>query len=250
MQNVDSKIIIAIALVLGVAVGFYADSFLFSGPKIRSLDESIIEQNSTINNLYTQLNELQNQHNTLQELYNKLDYDSSQEIDQNRIEIESLESQIDVLIDTIDDRDISIGNLQEQLETINLEYDKLSQEYESIYNPLEISYTVNNLKITLKTNSDKYPGNTAITGTLNIYYSDGTPYEGTYKLNLYKLYINSSSQSEEYNINGVSSYSWNTPFVQGSGSYKLSVSDLKDSAGNEIISNTELRNHVIFLFMG
>jgi hypothetical protein len=118
------------------------------------------------------------------------------------------------------------------------------------YNPLTVAYTVDNLEINLTTTQDAYPDNSHITGTVSIHYTNGTYFKGSFKLSIYKVYLNSGTSSDQFTINGDTSYDWGSPFVLGNGSYKLSISEIKDENDVYAVSNTALRSHVIYIFVG
>ena len=48
MQNIDSKIIVTITLILGLLVGFYVNNSLISKPRIETLTQTTTEQTTTI----------------------------------------------------------------------------------------------------------------------------------------------------------------------------------------------------------
>jgi len=259
MPKIDLKLIAAATLLLGLFAGFYIDNTILTKPRIQILTDTINNQSRTITTLETQLNTLEGEHTTLQALYDQLDAHNvplnqytqlQQQLEEKETEIESLQSQIDTLSNTIITKDSAINSLENDLSTLQSEYNNLQDRYDAVYNPISITYTVNNLIITLTTTTDSYPENTAISGNVNIKYTNGTPFQGTYKLSMYKVYINSGSPSGVYTLNGASIYTWNNPFVAGAGSYKLSLSELKDGSGTEVVSSSVLRSHVIYLFEG
>ncbi len=250
MIKIDSKVIAATALILGLFIGFYADSTILSKPQIQILTDTVNEQTNNITTLETQLSQLQGEHTTLQTLYDQLQTSAEQNSEEQINEIENLQTQINSLTNTIETRENTINDMQDQIDELIADYNDLHNSFDEIYNPIDISFTANNLMIELSTASDKYPENTAIIGTVSIKYSDGSSFLGTYKLSIYKLYINSGASSGVYNINGNSLYTWNNPFILGSGSYRLSISEIKDAMGNEAVSNSQLRNQVIYIFMG
>ena len=259
MPKIDLKLVAATTLILGLFAGFYIDNTLLSKPRIQTLTQTVTEQTANITTLETQLDELEDQHDTLQALYDQLNannvplsqYNQLQDektdleatIAEQETQIESLLSSVETLETLIDEKDADIQSLETQL-------DDLQDEYDSIYNPLRVSFTSNGLTVTLTTTKDIYSDNTAITGTVTISYTDGAPFHGTYKLSIYKVYVNSGTSSDPYTIDGASIYTWNSPFVLGAGSYKLSLSDIKDTEGTTMIPNTALRSQVIYLFEG
>jgi hypothetical protein len=104
--------------------------------------------------------------------------------------------------------------------------------------------------INLTVSTDKYSDNFPITGTLTIKTTGGSAFHGTYKLSIYKVYVNGGASSPTFTINGATSYTWTSPFVLGPGSYKLSVSEIKNAEGTDVVAGSQLRNHVIYVFMG
>jgi len=259
MPKIDLKLVAATTLILGLFAGFYIDNTLLSKPRIQTLTQTVTEQTTTITTLETQLDELGNEHDTLQALYDQLNannvplsqYNQLQDektdleatITEQETQIESLLSSVDTLQAIIDEKEADIQNLEAQLED-------LQEEYDAIYNPLQVSFTSNGLTVTLTTTKDIYSDNTAISGTVIIRYTDGAPFHGTYKLSIYKVYVNSGTTSDSYDINGASTYTWSSPFVLGAGSYKLSLSEIKDTEGASVVPSTVLRSKVIYLFEG
>lgn len=259
MPKIDSKLIAAAAIILGLFAGFYIDSTLLSKPRIEALTDTINQKTENITTLETQLDTLENEHTILKALYDQLEahnvpltqYSQLQQRSEDlETQIQSLQTQIQTLYGTITVKDNTINSLEQQLKGLQNDYDSLQTSYTEIYNPLYVAFTVNNLLINLTTITDTYPENSVISGTVTIKYADGRPFQGTYKLSIYKVYINSGSTSGSYLINDASTYSWSNPFVLGAGSYKLSFSEIKDLMGNEVVSSSQLRNQVIYLFEG
>jgi hypothetical protein len=259
MPKIDLKLIAATALILGLFAGFYADNTLQSKPRIQTLTDTVNQKTTLIADLETQLTTLQGEHTTLQALYDQLNtnnvplnqYTQLQQhsLDQE-IQIENQLTQITTLTNTLTTRENTINSLDAQLDILQSDYDRLQSRYDAVYNPLYVAFTANNLMINITTNTDTYPDNVPIAGTVTIKHLDGTPFQGTYKLSLYKVYINSGTPSGVYTINGASIYTWSSPFVLGAGSYKFSISEIKDPLGAEAVPSSLLRNQVIYLFVG
>ena len=259
MPQIDLKLVAAAALILGLFSGFYIDNTLLSKPKINSLTETVNQQESTISELEADLQSLQSDYDTLEEEYNELsennvpltEYTTLQN-ENNALDtqINSLETEVNQLSATIDEHTENIEALDYALNDLQDEYDKLMNKYEAAYNPLYVAYTVDNIEVNLTTAQDTYPDNTAITGAVHIRYTNGTSFKGSFKLTIYKVYTNSGTSSDIYTINREKDYTWNNPFVLGAGSYKLSISEIKDESGNLVVSNTALRSHVIYIFVG
>lgn len=259
MPQIDLKLVAAAALILGLFSGFYIDNTLLSKPKINSLTETVNQQESTISDLESDLQSLQSSYDALNESYtemseNNVPLSEYTELANEKAALEtqtnSLETEVNQLSDIIDEHTETIEALDYALNDLQNEYYTLVDKYEEAYNPLYVSYTAEKLEINLTTTNDSYPENSAITGTVSISYTNGTAFEGSFKLTIYKVYVNSGTSSGEYSIDGETDYTWSSPFVLGSGSYKLSISEIKDEGGNLAVSNTLLRSQVIYLFVG
>ena len=259
MPQIDLKLVAAAALIIGLFSGFYIDNTLLSKPKINSLTETVNQQESTIGDLESDLQSLQIDYDALDESYAEMSENKmplgEYIILQNEnaaleTQINSLETEVNQLSDTILEHTETIDSLEDDLNDLQNEYDNLADRYEEAYNPLYVAYTAENLEINLTTTTDSYPENSAITGTLSISYTNGTAFEGSFKLTIYKVYVNSGTSSGQYSINGETEYAWSSPFVLGSGSYKLSISEIKDEGGNLAVTNTLLRSQVIYIFVG
>ena len=250
LSKVDPKLVAAVTLILGLIVGYYVNSSLISGPNIAMLTNQTLAQQDQINEFEIQLGSLGNEIIALQTQYDELETSTQQTIEEQGIQIVSLENQIQSGLDLIDEQQETIVGLEEQSSDLEEDYSDLQDIYNEIYNPLYTEFTTDELDIKFTINSDVYSDNMPIQGTVEIAYSDGSTFRGTYKLHIYKIYIAAGSQSDDLEIRGATAYNWNNPFVLGPGSYKLTLSDIRDTQGELVVSNPELREHPIFVFMG
>ena len=250
LSKVDPKLVAAVTLILGLFVGFYVNSSLISGPKINNLTNQTLAQQEQINEFETQLDSLENEKNSLQTQYEELETSTQQIIEEQSLRIVGLERQEQTYLDFIDDQEVTIANLDSDINELEDDFSDLLDRYNEVYNPLYVEFTTDELDIRFSVNSDVYSDNTPIQGTVEISYSDGTAFRGTFKLSLFKVYVSAGSQSEVWDIRGATVYIWNNPFVLGSGSYKLTLSDVRDNQGELVVSNPELREYPIYIFMG
>ncbi|MCW4014242.1 MAG: hypothetical protein NWF07_14825 [Candidatus Bathyarchaeota archaeon] len=259
MPQIDLKLVAAAALILGLFSGFYIDNTLLSKPKINNLTETVNQQESTITELESNLDTLQSNYDTLEEEHTQLSENNVPLTEYTELQndntalstqINSLETEVNQLTDIVAEYEETIDDFEDDLDELQTDYEKLLSRYEEAYNPLYVAYTVDNIEVNLTTTQDTFPENTAITGRVTLQYTNGTTFKGSFKLTIYKVYVNSGTSSETYTINREKDYTWNSPFVLGSGSYKLSLSDIKDESGNLVVSNTALRSHVIYVFVG
>ena len=250
LSKVDPKLVAAVTLILGLIVGFYVNNSLISGPQINELTSQTVAQQTQITELETQLGSLENEKNSLQTQYEELETSTQQTIEEQGIQIVGLENQVQSGLDLIDNQQEDIDTLEEMIDEVWNDYSDLQDSYNEIYNPLYAEFTIDELDFKFTINRDVYSDNTPIQGTVEISYSDGTAFRGTYKLNLYKIFIAAGSLNEASEISGATAYNWNNPFVLGSGSYELSLSDIKDNQGESVVSNSELREYPIYIFMG
>lgn len=250
LSKVDPKLVAAVTLILGLVVGFYVNNSLISGPKIDTLTSQTLAQQEQINEFETQLGSLENEKNSLQTQYEELETSTQQTIEEQSLQIVNLENQIQSGLDLIDDQQEDVEALEVLFNDLWDDFSDLQDMYNEIYNPLYAEFTTDELAIKFTINSDVYSDNTLIQGSVEISYSDGTAFRGTYKLHLYKIFISAGSLSEDLEIRGATAYNWNNPFVLGPGSYKLSLSDIKDNQGELVVSNSELREYPIYVSMG
>ena len=250
LSKVDPKLVAAVTLILGLIVGYYVNSSLISGPNIAMLTNQTVAQQDQINEFEIQLGSLGNEIIALQTEYEEYETSAQQTIEERDLLIVSLENQVQSGLDLIDEQQETIVELEEQSSDLEEDYSDLQDMYNEIYNPLYSEFATDELDIKFTINSDVYSDNTPIQGNVEISYSDGTAFRGTYKLHLYKIFISAGSLSEALEISGTTAYKWNNPFVLGPGSYKLSLSDIKDNQGESVVSNSELREYPIYLFLG
>ena len=250
LSKVDPILVAAVTLILGLIVGFYVNSSLISGPNIAMLTNQTLAQQDQINEFEIQLGSLENEIIALQTEYEEYETSAQQTIEERDLLIVSLENQIQSGLDLIDDQQEDIDDLEEMIDEVWNDYSDLQDMYDEIYNPLYAEFTTDELDIKFTINSDVYSDNTPIQGMVEISYSDGSEFRGTYRLHLYKIFISAGSLSEDLEIRGATAYKWNNPFVLGPGSYRLSLSDIKDNQGELVVSNSELREYPIYVFLG
>jgi len=250
LSKVDPKLVAAVTLILGLIVGFYVNNSLIIGPRINELTSQTVAQQEQITELETQLGSLENEKNSLQTQYEELETSTQQTIEEQGVQIGSLENQVQSGLDLIDEQQGDLVELEALFDNLWIEYSDLQDRYTEIYNPLYAEFTTDELDIRFTVNSDAYSDNTPIQGIVEISYSDGTAFRGSYKLSLFKIYVSAGSQSDAMEITGATAYNWNNPFVLGPGSYKLTLSDIKDNQDESVISNSALREYPIYIFMG
>ena len=250
LSKVDPILVAAVTLILGLIVGFYVNSSLISGPNIAMLTNQTLAQQDQINEFEIQLGSLENEIISLQTEYEEYETSAQQTIEEQDLLIVNLENQIQPGLDLIDDQQETIVELEEQISDLEDDYSDLLDTYNEIYNPLYSEFTTDELEIRFTVNNDVYSDNKPILGTVEIEYSDGTAFRGTFKLNLYKIFISAGSLSDEFEIRGATAYNLNNPFVLGPGSYKLTLSEIRDNQGELLVSNTDLKDYPIYVFMG
>jgi hypothetical protein len=250
LQRIDSKVLAAVALIIGLIVGFVADSTIISRPKIQSLTDQTTAQQDQITVLEAEINSIQSDYDSLQTQYDELETTSQETEEEQKAEIEQLETQIQGQYQMLIEREDDLENLQALFDELQESYSTLETDYNKIFNPLSKEFTANGLNIELSITTDIYPDNYPILGVVKITNSDGSPFEGEFKLSISKVYVNAGTSSDVYDIFGIVDFSWSGAFVLGSGSYKLNIIDLKDDSGNTAVPNVELRANPLFIFMG
>lgn len=248
----DPKIIALAALGIGIILGLTITEVLINIPRINKLNQIIDQQQEEISSLENQLDELQEENTNLEETYNELVENSVSLNQYNQLQQEhaSQETQVEELQSDVEQLETVISLLNEENNEIKDKLDDLQTKYDSIYNPLYVSYTINDLRINLTVNTDIYPENTEISGNVSITTINGVPFYGDFKLSLTKIYQNQGISSDYINIVGSKEYTWNHPFSLGRGSYKLSLQEIRDWQGNLILDNKQLKPYAIKIFHG
>lgn len=251
LSKVDLKLVAAVTLILGLFVGFYVNNSLISEPKIALLTNQTLAQQDQIIDLETKINSLESEKNLLQTEYEEYEISAQQTIEEQDLQIDNFENQIQSKLDLIKDQQKDIEDLEILFDNLWNEYSDLQDRYNEVYNPLYTEFTTDLLDIRFTVNTDVYSdNNNPIQGTVELSYTDGRVFRGTYKINLYKVFVAAGSLSDPAEIIGVTTYKWNNPFALGPGSYRLTLSDIRDNQGELVVSNLELREHPIYIFMG
>jgi hypothetical protein len=248
----DPKIIAVAALIIGLILGFYVDSTILSKPRIDELTQTVTQQQQTLTTLENQLSVLQEEHVTLQEQYDQLEESSISLSEYNQLQqqYDEQETQLEYLQGSAENLETIVNTLTDENQNLENELESLQEKYYHAYNPLYVAFIINNLKLNLTINTDVYPQNSAISGTVSITHTNGSPFNGDFRLSLTKVYQNLGTSSEIIEIQGLKEYTWNNPFVMSAGSYKLSFLEVRDSQENVILNSNQLKSFVIYLFQG
>jgi len=237
--KIDPKLVAVASIILGLFLGFYVNNTLLSKPRIEALTNQTLTQQEIIDGLGNELSALQSEYNTLDALFTQLQennvplniYETLQgEADAMGVLISALENQVDDLNDSVDDLEYQLDELEDEYASLTSDHDSLQERFDDIYNPGYVAFTANGLNINLTVTE--------------------TQFEGSVQLRITKVYIGVGVPSDEYFIHGETDYSWSGAFVPGAGSYKLSLSEILDSQGADVVSGTTLRANYISIFMG
>lgn len=242
--------IAVVTLILGLLVGFYVDNALVSKPRIDALSQTVEEHSTTITNLETYIETLQQTNESFQTQYDQLSAEFQQLSEEKESTITQLQSQINTLQNSVDSLETILNDKNNDIMELEDQIDTLKGKYDEINNPLFVAFTLEEIYINLSVTTDSYRDNSPINGEITIAYLNDTQFKGSFKLNLIKVYPNIGTPSEFYNLQGYKEFSWSNPFVLGAGSYKLTLSEVKDSDGNIVLPSTELRPYAIYLFLG
>jgi len=257
--KIDPKLVAVASIILGLFLGFYVNNTLLSKPRIEALTNQTLTQQEIIDGLGNELSALQSEYNTLDALFTQLQennvplniYETLQgEADAMGVLISELENQVDDLNDSVDDLEYQLDELEDEYASLTSDHDSLQERFDDIYNPGYVAFTANGLNINLTVTETQFEGNMPIQGTVTIKHTDGSLFEGSVQLRITKVYIGVGVPSDEYFIHGETDYSWSGAFVPGAGSYKLSLSEILDSQGADVVSGTTLRANYISIFMG
>jgi chromosome segregation ATPase len=137
LQKVDSKVLVAVALIIGLIIGFVGDNTLISRPRIQSLTDQTTAQQEQITMLEAEVDSIQNNYDSLQTQYEELGASAQKTSEEQVAEIEQLESQIEAQYEVL----IELGEDKETLEVLveglQESYSSLEAKYNELYNPLK-----------------------------------------------------------------------------------------------------------------
>lgn len=261
--KIDPKFVAVASIILGLFLGFYVNSTLLSKPRIETLTNQTIEQQDVIDGLGDQLDALQSEIDSLNVQLGEnsvplgIHEALQSEADARGAQITALEDQVEELNGSVDDLEDQLDALEDQLDELGDDYtslswdhDRLQDRFDEVYNPDYVTFTANDLVFNLTVVKTSFEGHVPIEGTVTIKHSDGSLFEGSFKLRVTKVYLNLGSPSDEYYIHGETDYSWSGAFVLGAGSYRFSLSEILDSQGEEAVPGTNLRASYISIFIG
>lgn len=248
----DPKIMVVVALIIGLLAGYVFHSAILSKPRLDELTQTVNQQAEMINNLENQLDELQDDYDTLQTQYNQLEENSIPLSQYNQLQQQNEEqgTQIETLQGVVENLETIVNALTQENQNLENELNLLKTRFYSAYNPLFVAFTLDGLDVNLTVTTDIYPQNSPISGEVTIRHTNGVPFSGDFKLTLTKVYLGAGTPSEYYQIQGTRNYTWVTPFVLGAGSYRLSLSEVRDSQGNVVLNSNQLRPYAIYVFQG
>ncbi|TRO54253.1 hypothetical protein E2P71_04605 [Candidatus Bathyarchaeota archaeon] len=245
-------------LIVGLVAGAYGYN-VFITPRVDSLNEELTQKTSQVASLQSQLDELQvNYTEALGGLVQVTQqYNDLMDNSVTRSEYEDLEEDYESLLGSFQDQEEELALLQATNQDLTVTNTELSTEYQKLllkYNELRMlpwtAFIVGNLRVNLTVTTNNYPSNVPVTGTINIHYLDGRPYNGRFQLLVWSDYYRSGKSSTVMTVSGSKEYTIESPFMFGPGNYFLLVSSIKDSLGNEIVSYNDLLMYRVSLQMG
>lgn len=260
-----SVIFLAVALVLGIAVGYGVNDVITS-PKIGSLREEMEKKNDQIISLQSNkdlleenVTNLTTSLNNLTELYDELVENTvtKSQHDALAIEHQVLTADYDALEEDYIALEVQSSSLESVIEELTEENQELLDEYEKLldkYTEIRVlSWTyfkVHGLRVNLTTTTTTYDVNMPIIGSISIYHENNQPFNGTIILMLWSDFYSNGRTSDEISIDGKANYSFNYPFVLGPGTYYLRVSEINDDEGKTVVTAYEVNEFRIKITMG
>lgn len=237
-----SVVFLAIALVLGIAVGYGVNNVITS-PKIGSLREEIENRNDQITSLQSNIDLLEENVTSLMASHARA-----------AIEHQALIANYDALEENYIALKAQSSSLESVIEELTEENQELLDENEKLldkYRVLSWTYfEAHGLRVNLTTTTTTYDQNSAIMGSISIYHEDNWPFNGTFILQLWSDFYSTGKTSDEISIYGNADYSLNLPFWLGPGTYYLRVSEIKDDEGKTVVTAFEVKEYRIKIMMG
>jgi len=243
--------LVTLALIIGLGSGFYAN-YTLTNPKINGLTSDLEQKTSQVASLQTELGALQaNYTEALGELtqvtqsYNDLVGDSI-----SLSEYEELDESYQELSSELEELQLTNQVLVNENHDLSIEYVKLMEKYNELRVLPWTYFVVNNLRVNLTVNSNTYPSNIPVEGTVDIRYLNGSPFTGKIQLRVWSDYNKNGKTSPLITVSGSTQYSIEAPFISGTGTYYLLVSNIEDMSGTDIATYSELLSFRVTLQMG
>lgn len=237
-----SVVFLAIALVLGIAVGYGVNNVITS-PKIGSLREEIENRNDQITSLQSNIDLLEENVTSLMASRARA-----------AIEHQALIANYDALEENYIALKAQSSSLESVIEELTEENQELLDENEKLldkYRVLSWTYfEAHGLRVNLTTTTTTYDQNKPVMGSISIYHEDNWPFNGTFILQLWSDFYSTGKSSDEISIYGNADYSLNLPFWLGPGTYYLRVSEIKDDEGKTVVTSFEVKEYRIKMTMG
>lgn len=237
-----SVVFLAIALVLGIAVGYGVNNVITS-PKIGSLREEIENRNDQITSLQSNIDLLEENVTSLMASRARA-----------AIEHQALIANYDALEENYIALKAQSSSLESVIEELTEENQELLDENEKLldkYRVLSWTYfEAHGLRVNLTTTTTTYDQNKPVMGSISIYHEDNWPFNGTFILQLWSDFYSTGRTSDEISIYGNADYSLNLPFWLGPGTYYLRVSEIKDDEGKTVVTSFEVKEYRIKMTMG
>jgi len=260
-----SVVFLAVALVLGIAVGYGVNNVITS-PKIGSLREEMENKNDQIISLQSDMDlleenvtSLMTSLNDLTELYDDLAENTVPKSQHDALAIEHQALTVDY--DALEENYIALkaqsSSLEPVIEELTEENQELLDEYEKLldkYTEIRVlswtNFDAHGLRVNLTTTTTTYDENMPIIGSISIYHENNRPFNGTIILMLWSDFYSNGRTSDEISIYGNADYSFNSPFVLGPGTYYLRVSEINDEEGKTVVTAYEVNEFRIKITMG
>lgn len=243
--------LVTLALIIGLGSGFYAN-YTLTNPKINGLTSDLEQKTSQVASLQTELGALQaNYTEALGELtqvtqsYNDLVGDSI-----SLSEYEELDESYQELSSELEELQLTNQVLVNENHDLSIEYVKLMEKYNELRVLPWTYFVVNNLRVNLTVNSNTYPSNIPVEGTVDIRYLNGSPFTGKIQLRVWSDYNKNGKTSPLITVSGSTQYSIEAPFISGPGTYYLLVENIEDMSGTDIATYSELLSFRVTLQMG
>ena len=183
----------------------------------------------------------------MSQLENEDNQDQNEEMEDT---LNQLENQVDSLLGSVSTLESLVSEKNVEIVELEESLDRLQRKYDKVNNPLFSAFTIDDININLTVTTDSFKDNSPLVGSVTLTHTDGSIVVGSYKLNLIKVYPNIGTPSEFYDIQGSNTFTWLNPFVLGAGTYRLSLSEVKDSMGNTLLTSLQLKPYGIYIFLG
>lgn len=250
----DWKLIGALFLIVGIVLGYSLNDAL-KAPKITRLTDELNQTDTALDALQIEFNTLQTEAEELRQNQTELNEQLDESVPKYLLDslnenLQELNEEVDQLEEESYGLELDLLDLEGDYEYLDDQYTKLLAKYIEIRVLTWTAFELNGLNVNLTSIKNEYGSQEVVKGDITIKYSNGDPFEGTFKLKIQSTAQSAGRTSPSFTVDGDVNYQFENPFTYGNGQYKLTVFEIADEEGTVIADTYDMQGNIILLIVG